>query len=496
MAFSSDFLWSLAPCPLPLLISFLFSLAPCPLPLAPVCLPLTPCYLPLLIGQPPPPNGLSNWSFDELTLVNGNKFQGLILSESIDKIRFQWVNRPPGRPTVTLTSFFSKSELKDVKRLSDEDRAVLKKRLAELDPSGAGERQRMESLEIVVVEWLGKPNGGRKYDSKYFRLESNGKEELIRRSAVRLEQIYTAFIRFLPPTAKEIDNPTCIMLATDKEEYKFLLGQSVQTQVLNSAVFDPRSNRVLCWSDLKRLGDELETARLHHSQQIATLKQYEESVTKLYKQPELERFLAPIERDRKRIAEVDEKNGKTFDTATKRIFAALYHEAFHAYVGTFIYPPLKPEEVKGGKGTGELPRWLNEGLAQVFETALVEAGELRADSPDRDRLDRVKDWLKGKGPRDRLVPVSDLLMTGKDAFLAFHVDQKAATDRAYLSSWALAYYLTFERRLIGTPAFEKYLITVNSGEDPRKAFAELVGKDLDAFEKDWHAYLLRLQWEK
>lgn len=444
------------------------------------------------IGQTTPPSGLSNWAFDELTLVNGAKFQGLILSEMPDGIRFQSVSRPPGRPTVTLTSFFAKSEIATKKRLSDDDRKTLIKRLAELDPNGEGERRRMESLEIVLIDWAGEPGGGRRYDSDYFILESSGSEELTRRSAVRLEQIYIAFFRFLPPTAKDI-RPTRIRLATNRNEYKTLLGPLGETHLLNPAVYDPQTNSILCWNDLKSLGTELQTARLYHSQQLASLKQYEESVSKLYKQPELERFLAPINAERKRVWAADAANGTKFDQATARLFAILYHEAFHAYVGTFIYPPLKSEDVKAGKGTGELPRWLNEGLAQVFETSVVEAGELRADSPDRDRLGRVKDWLKGKGGADRLVPLSDLLTTGKDAFLAFHADQKAATNRAYLTSWALAYYLTFDRRVIGTDGFRKYLVAVNSGGDPRQAFAELVGQELNAFEKDWHDYLLRLQ---
>jgi hypothetical protein len=441
------------------------------------------------VAQPPPP-GLSNWQFDEITLKNGAKFQGLILNELPDGVEFRSVYRNPGRPTVTLTSFFGKNEIAKTSPLTKDQREALKEKLAELDPSGEGERRRMESLELVAADWPGKTAAARRYDSDHFALICTGTEELTRRSAVRLEQIYTAFARVLSPTVKE-GRPTLLFLAVDQEEYKALLGPLNEAKLLNPAVYDVTNNRILCGTELKRLGDELQSARVHHAQQIAGLERYEGNVKKLYKGDELARHLKSIAGERKRVFLADVNNGVKFDEATARLFALLYHEAFHAYVTTFVYPPLKPEDVKAGKGTGELPRWLNEGLAQVFETAVVEAGELRADHPDKKRLARTKDWLKGKG--GPMVPLGDLLITGRDTFLASHADQEAASNRAYLTSWALAYYLTFDRRLIGTEAFRKYLAAVNAAGDPKQAFATLVGKDLASFEKDWHAYLSRLQ---
>ena len=459
----------------------------------PLVLPL--CVLAVAVagagaGPNPPPAGLSNWSFDELTIKNGAKFQGLILAEHADGVEFRSVYRLPGRPTVTLTSFFGKNEIAKLKPLTKEQRKVLEDKLAELDPSGEGERKRMESLELVAADWPGKPGGARAYDSDHFRLVCTGTEELTRRSAVRLEQIYTAFARFLPPAAKS-GTPTRFMLATTQDEYKALLGPLNEAKLLNPAVYDPANNQILCGTDLKRLGDELQSARVYHGQQLAGLDRYEANLKKLFKGDELDRHMRAVTAERKKVFVADVNNGVKFSDATARLFALLYHEAFHAYAAAFAYPPLKPEEVKAGRGTGELPRWLNEGLAQIFEAARVEAGELRVDHPDGDRLRRAKDWLKGKG--GPLVPLGDLLATGRDAFLASHADQKLASDRAYLTCWALAHYLTFERRLIGADAFHKYLVAVNGGENVKQAFATFVGQELPAFEKDWHAYLARLQ---
>ena len=89
-------------------------------------------------------------------------------------------------------------------------------------------------------------------------------------------------------------------------------------------------------------------------------------------------------------------------------------------------------------------------------------------------------------------PVVLINAVGLTPRLLEHANQQESADRTYLTCWALAFHLMFERRLIGTAAFDGYLKAINTGADPAKAFAALVGQELPAYEKDWHEYLKKL----
>src|SRR5262245_42453618 len=84
----------------------------------------------LLMAAYSPGQAPAAWPFDEITLANGAKLPGLLLEETAAGTRFRVVRRPPGRPTVTMTTFFPPAEVKEVKRLGDADRKILREKLA------------------------------------------------------------------------------------------------------------------------------------------------------------------------------------------------------------------------------------------------------------------------------------------------------------------------------------------------------------------------------
>jgi hypothetical protein len=238
------------------------------------------------------------------------------------------------------------------------------------------------------------------------------------------------------------------------------------------------------------LGKDLENARQKHQERLAEIDKKEGELRQLYqKNPQaLAQFLPDFQRYRKIITDADKYNDGVYDKATKRLFEILYHEAFHAYAANFVFPAV----AKGASGDGppgELPCWLNEGLAQIFETAIVEAGELRVGHADKDRLQQVKEALRV----GEMMGVKELLTSSPKNFIVQHREDRIASDKRYLASWALASYLAFDRRVLGSANLDAFVRAVNQNENPEEAFARLTGQKLPDFEKEFHVWLAKLQ---
>ena len=76
-----------------------------------------------------------------------------------------------------------------------------------------------------------------------------------------------------------------------------------------------------------------------------------------------------------------------------------------------------------------------------------------------------------------------------------HTEDKQASDRHYLTAWALAFYLTFDRQVLGTPALDDYLKALQRGVEPLEAFRILSGQPLAKFEEGFRDYLKHLGQE-
>ena len=71
-----------------------------------------------------------------------------------------------------------------------------------------------------------------------------------------------------------------------------------------------------------------------------------------------------------------------------------------------------------------------------------------------------------------------------------HAADREVSDRYYLASWALAYYLATERNKLGSPELDQYVVVLKKpGADPVAAFEAFAGQPLPAFEKSYLSYL-------
>ncbi len=449
-----------------------------------------PCWLALapavIVYAAEQPAAAPEWKFDVLHLKSGTTVRGMLVKETATQFVFQDVRRKPGRATVVFFTQFAKNDVSEIDRLKPAERAVLAARLKALDRSGQGEKHRMEELVLQPAPWDKKPKGALSYSSDHFVLVSNAPEEVVRRAAVRLEQIYAAYTRILPPLSASSLNggtgdglrPTTIYLFPTIAEYQGMLKEQ-GINILNPAYYDPARNQVVCASDVQRLGEDLAQARKQYQGWRQQLREKEAELGKLYKGKVPPSLLQPIFDGRRRLDLAEDKNNRVFEAATQRLFRTLYHEAFHAYLASSVYPPSETA----------VPRWLNEGLAQIFETAILEAGELRVGHADPERLAQVQVAVRG----GELLALAEVLKSGAKQFVVAHATERAAADRHYLASWALAFYLTFERRLLGTKQLDQYVQAVQRGGTPITPFGAPVRQPVPDFEKEFRQYLIVLR---
>jgi hypothetical protein len=125
-----------------------------------------------------------------------------------------------------------------------------------------------------------------------------------------------------------------------------------------------------------------------------------------------------------------------------------------------------------------LPLWLDEGLAEVYSTAIQERRGLRIGLPPDDRLD----WLRMDSPAYDL----PTLFTIRQSSFA-NVKHLTPRSRFYAESWLLVHMLRLAPEYAAQ--FPSFLEDIERGEHPGKALLERYGKTVAAVTEDMRRYL-------
>jgi len=158
----------------------------------------------------------------------------------------------------------------------------------------------------------------------------------------------------------------------------------------------------------------------------------------------------------------------------RKTFEVLQHEGFHQFAWHAIGP--------------NLPVWLNEGLAQYFEHAVLdEDGRMSLGLTSRARIERVQAAIK----RGDAVPIIALMrVTGKQwaNLLRDHPDR---ANLLYAQSWSLAYFLIHANNGEHKPKLMDYLKRLANGDRPDDALLMAFGKDgLKPLADQWRTFAL------
>jgi Protein of unknown function (DUF1570) len=140
-------------------------------------------------------------------------------------------------------------------------------------------------------------------------------------------------------------------------------------------------------------------------------------------------------------------------------FQVLQHEGFHQFAFNRL-----------GR---ELPTWINEGLAQYFEDAIIVGDHMTTGLANARRVEQVRRALESRTAIDFAWLVGISADQWSDTL-------RGEPDRAalmYAQSWSVVFFLIHGENDRYQPAFARYLQKVSAGRDSQTAFREVFGED-------------------
>lgn len=161
----------------------------------------------------------------------------------------------------------------------------------------------------------------------------------------------------------------------------------------------------------------------------------------------------------------------------RKTIEVLQHEGFHQFAWHAIGPSL--------------PVWLNEGLAQYFEHAVIaDDGGMSLGLTSRPRIERVKAAIK----QGDALPVIALMRISSVQWTRVLRNNPDKAHLLYAQSWSLAYFLIHGDDAEHQPKLLDYLKRLANGDRPDDALLMAFGTDgLKPLADDWRAFAMSQQ---
>jgi hypothetical protein len=169
----------------------------------------------------------------------------------------------------------------------------------------------------------------------------------------------------------------------------------------------------------------------------------------------------------------DEADNTFYELVTyehTNLWRVLAHEGFHQFLGYEV-------------GT-QVPVWLNEGLAQYFETSDIDgARQLHVGASSKVTLGAAQYLISSS----QAPTAAEIMEMDRASFYA-------NAQVAYPMSWALVHYLlTRDGSTYRSSAFRRYLQDLKFGRDEVGSFQRRFGRNSYQWQRDFELYVLRLK---
>ena len=436
---------------------------------------------------------------DVLVMKNGDRLQGLLVAEYPNEVTFNVIASGANvSKTMLVRSKYKSSEVQELQKLTDEQRAGVLAYFAQVKSQERQEKVSIKAIEIKDLTWpnkdpKGKPIPAGLVELEHFNIESTTPHEFLRECAVRLTKVYNAYQDHFG-IERNADQKVRVLIYDSMRQYY----GSINNVCKNPAFYCPADNTVQagCEYHLYQRATEhiaAEFARIEEllQKRTAEVDKARADINRQVNDINLQIRKASADPNAKRAAmdnlhsaqvkaqmqlgayqkEVDELRAKMddfkrrlaveFDRYTEVMFQMLYHESFHAFQQNFLFTEQKLEKI---------PLWLIEGMAQYFELARIEGDRLVLGREDRMRMALLRKWNKDGG----LVKLTDLIVAESKNFMVKEPADIEQSNKHYLQSWFIVHWLGQNNRLSKKNLMD-YVDAVIGGTAPADALPLLTG---------------------